>query len=544
MKNICHNKQLILNPKIQISYNQLKNFDIDEDFCDVIKRLKSLMKSKKNWNNNIEAITYLRRLNKFKKTIFYACFDVFYKKLNEKYLNSTSSPLILNALTLLSEVFAEISNYSNFSLWIKYFTPLVLDMISSKEYLVQEESKKIMKLITKNYTNLIEKIKPININQDEKFDLMELKKHINDSSESSFNSNDIKNKYFGKIKNNLLNEIFNYLPIENRINCLMNVEKRFLYTLIEQKYFHIIKLDFLSVENIYFNLYDKTIDKFADFDIHSDFMNDILAYIYKFQMKYLVCLNFNIFEFLNHPQIIIYICSALKTNKTISYLIIDFYYKNSINEDIFLFNDVEFIHSNISFFIEKLSDCLSTNKSIKSLKISIGILGKNELNMRMLSESIKMNQVIESLSLEENSLGENPKNLKYLCDALLINSTIKQIILNSNNIYINSENYLYLYDIIKNNTTIKYLSLNNNNLGFYPLYFKLLVDGLIENEVLCELSLSGNDLGNDKNNVECLVKLIKNSNVEKIDILDLTLLEHNIRKIINQSNKEIVSDFE
>lgn len=137
------------NPKSYILFSDLANFSENEDFIELIKKINLLIKISDNWNNNMEAINILRRLNKFKKNFFNTNFDAHFKYLSN-YLNSPRSCLVKITLMLISEIFSESNSHIKFPDWIENLIPIVIKKNVLDKNFIQEEAKICLGNFTRN----------------------------------------------------------------------------------------------------------------------------------------------------------------------------------------------------------------------------------------------------------------------------------------------------------------------------------------------------------------------------------------------------------
>lgn len=141
------------NPKNYIEFNELTNFPKNEDLIDMMKKINNLVKIVDNWNDNMEAINLLRRLNKFRQTFFNTNFDAHFKYLATNYLNSPRSCIVKITLMLIAEIFTEIIPHAKFPEWIEALIPVVIKKSVLDKNFIQEEAKNVLKNFTKKIHN-------------------------------------------------------------------------------------------------------------------------------------------------------------------------------------------------------------------------------------------------------------------------------------------------------------------------------------------------------------------------------------------------------
>jgi hypothetical protein len=140
------------NPKNYIPFEELTNFPENEDYIEIIKIISNLIKISENWNNNMEALNILRRLNKFNKTLFNTIFDAHFRYISSAFLNSPRSCIVKLSLILISEIFSnnKIITHLKFPDWVDTLIPVVVKKNVLDKNFIQEEAKNSLIKFTKN----------------------------------------------------------------------------------------------------------------------------------------------------------------------------------------------------------------------------------------------------------------------------------------------------------------------------------------------------------------------------------------------------------
>lgn len=131
----------------------LASFPETEDVCELIKKVGNLIKLSDNWNNNMEAINLLRRMNKHKKALFNTTFDAHFKYIASNYLLCPRSCIVKISLMLLTEIFSDLNsnlNHSKFSDWIEFLMPVVIRKNVLDRNYIQEEAKNVLNAFAQN----------------------------------------------------------------------------------------------------------------------------------------------------------------------------------------------------------------------------------------------------------------------------------------------------------------------------------------------------------------------------------------------------------
>ena len=139
---------------INIPYESLKPLEPEIDTVSMFQKLKEILCDKNSdWTLQIGVINYLRRVQKFDKTVF--CQFFYGAKIYPKLLdliNSVRSSVSKNVLLLLNEIFSEniSENLSSFLSLIKAILPLLIQKININQSFIKEECKQLLESISKN----------------------------------------------------------------------------------------------------------------------------------------------------------------------------------------------------------------------------------------------------------------------------------------------------------------------------------------------------------------------------------------------------------
>ena len=219
---------------------------------------------------------------------------------------------------------------------------------------------------------------------------------------------------------NLKNEILQYLPVNQVINEMFPISKKFAFAVRKKKY---VK---------------KIIDEFTELISLADFSNDKLDPLYH---KFLQCgesskTSAQICEYLvirkirdekslklkritlEQPTVFRIFCKSLKNHQKLKSLYINDYPIS-----------LEFT------LTEMIKDSLLSNTSLIYLDFTNAFLGANPKNFEILQELLIENQTLKKLSLNNNMIGEKIENIKFLAAGLSRNKSIE--ILNLSNNYLN-----------------------------------------------------------------------------------------------------------
>jgi len=138
------------NVKNFIANEDLAPFPENEDLVEVMKKISNLIKLSDNWNNNMEAINLLRRVNKHKKSFFNTNFDAHFKYIASNYLSCPRTCIVKISLMLLSEIFSEVISHSKFPDWIEFLIPVVIKKNVLDRNFIGEEARNVLNTFTKN----------------------------------------------------------------------------------------------------------------------------------------------------------------------------------------------------------------------------------------------------------------------------------------------------------------------------------------------------------------------------------------------------------
>lgn len=139
---------------INIPYDSLKPLEPEIDTVLMFQKFKEILSDKNtDWTLLIGVINYLRRVNKYDKTIFGQFFygAKIYPKLLD-LINSVRSSVSKNVLLLLNEIFSEnISENKNSILGlIKATLPILIQKINSNQSFIKVECNQLLDSLSKN----------------------------------------------------------------------------------------------------------------------------------------------------------------------------------------------------------------------------------------------------------------------------------------------------------------------------------------------------------------------------------------------------------
>lgn len=139
---------------INIPYESLKPLEQEIDTVSMFQKMKEILCEKNSdWTLQIGVINYLRRLQKFDKTVFGQFFygAKIYPKLLD-LINSVRSSVSKNVLLLLNEIFSENiqENKNSVLSLVKSTLPLLIPKINSNQSFIKAECKQLLDSISKN----------------------------------------------------------------------------------------------------------------------------------------------------------------------------------------------------------------------------------------------------------------------------------------------------------------------------------------------------------------------------------------------------------
>lgn len=290
------------------------------------------------------------------------------------------------------------------------------------------------------------------------------------------------NKSYSKINKlnfNLKNYIFSYLPLQQIIQNILRVEKKFLESIRRKKDFKILynKLDcFTQTINFQRKEIRNIKNYFVNLDLSEAQINEILFYL----------LNRKILR--NNPNSEVYVyflhcdydffCEFLKKNISIRNIHINFG-KNFLSEN----------------RIKILYKILRKSKLIQKLNLSNNAIGDKEYDMVYLSKMLEKSQSLREFNLSNNLIGQNIRDMEHLANALMRNRILKTLNLNHNLIGLSDYNVFNICKIIKKNNTIETLNIFDN-LIFDNVHVADIHNALNLNDSLLYFSMHYRDLGN------------------------------------------------
>ena len=136
---------------INIPYDNLKPLEPEIDTISMFQKLRQILYDKNSdWTLQIGVINYLRRVQKYDKTVFGQFFygAKIYPKLLE-LINSVRSSVSKNVLVLLIEIFSEVvpENKNSIITLVKASLPYVIPKINSNQSFIKAECKQLLESI-------------------------------------------------------------------------------------------------------------------------------------------------------------------------------------------------------------------------------------------------------------------------------------------------------------------------------------------------------------------------------------------------------------
>ncbi len=257
---------------------------------------------------------------------------------------------------------------------------------------------------------------------------------------------DNNNSKFSSLNFNLKNNIFKYLPIQQKIDKIPIISKKFFQSVKKSKSMKIFFENFGKfMKEIQFNksIIEKIKSEFSNIWEEEEILDDIICFL---------LLN--------------------KNNK---------YESLDLREE----KDLDF---------KMLGKYISEAKNIKSLDLYDTEIGRNEENLKLISYGLIKNKSIEKINFNRNQIGIFPNHMIYIKDILEKNETIKTIYFYENQIGNNENDFFYLAQGIENNQFIETISIDNNKINnFNRDVMGYLVNAVRKNKSLKEMRISVND---------------------------------------------------
>lgn len=292
------------------------------------------------------------------------------------------------------------------------------------------------------------------------------------------------NKFLG-IRLVLKSEIFSFIPIDQKLNSLFKINKKFNLALNLDESIIKIKTPFkiLSENNIKVSFnntkeVEAMLREYGNSD--TDEVKKLILYYLNISYKgeSLLDLAEQRLSEASKKSKIFYISEFLKLNNSINYI-------NLSNN---------FFGNNNFYGLKALCEALQANISVRELNFSSNFLGQKYEDMKIISLFLAKNKTIEKINLSDNNLGSNSYCLEALFDVLRKNSTMKEINLKYNKLGILQVNLLNLKKILVKNKSIEKLDISCNSLNANIDNIKCLCSGFKKNKTLKEINLSYNSL--------------------------------------------------
>jgi len=282
-----------------------------------------------------------------------------------------------------------------------------------------------------------------------------------------------------KLNFNLKNTIFSFLPLNQVVENIIRVEKKFVEAIRRKKDFKILynKLDYYtSTINFQKKEIRNITNDFVDLDLSEEQMKEILFYLLNRKFRLLITTT-EVYIYFLHCDFD-FVCEFLKKNNSLKNIAFEFG-KNLLNE-----NRVKILYN-----------ILRKSKIITKLNLSNNAIGEKEYDMMYLGKMIEKSQSIRDLNLSNNLIGQNLRDFEYLSNALLNNRVLRCLNLNHNLIGLSDYNVFNICKIIKQNSTLHTLNIFDN-LIFDNVHLADIHNVLGMNNTLRFFSMHFRDIGN------------------------------------------------